>query len=259
MKAGGTGAYTDSKGEGFIREAIADFINKRDGFKNTGSPAADPERIFLTSGASQGVKFVIDLLIAQSSDGIMVPIPQYPLYSATIKKAGGVQVNYYPDEDSGWIFDRYCKVARLIAESLHKSGIEDPELKVLLNEAGSIEDEMLRQETDLAFLEAEAEEVEQRYLARLAELNNQLVDLSDEKASWTHRQAPDLQRLAAIDREVGELEALRVNVEAERRQETVAAARAQAAEVADAAVVLVVVVGDGRRTEELHRGRTGPG
>jgi aspartate/methionine/tyrosine aminotransferase len=32
----------------------------------------------------------------------MIPIPQYPLYSAAIKKAGGVQVNYYPDEEGGW-------------------------------------------------------------------------------------------------------------------------------------------------------------
>jgi len=106
MKAGGTGAYTESKGERFIREAIAEFINKRDDYENSGGVAADPEKIFLTSGASQGVKFVIDLLIAQSNNGIMIPIPQYPLYSATIKKSGGVQVNYYPDEDSGWTFDQ---------------------------------------------------------------------------------------------------------------------------------------------------------
>jgi len=116
MKAGGTGAYTESKGEHFIREAIAEFINKRDGFDGTYGICADPEKIFLTSGASQGVKFVIDLLIAQSNDGIMIPIPQYPLYSATIKKTGGVQVNYYPDEDSGWTFDQ-----ELLEESFDKA------------------------------------------------------------------------------------------------------------------------------------------
>jgi aspartate/methionine/tyrosine aminotransferase len=116
MKAGGTGAYTESKGERFIREAIAEFINKRDNYKNSGGVSADPEKIFLTSGASQGVKFVIESLIAQSTDGIMIPIPQYPLYSATIKKTGGVQVNYYPEEDSGWTFDQ-----ELLEESLDKA------------------------------------------------------------------------------------------------------------------------------------------
>ena len=116
MKAGGTGAYTESKGERFIREAIAEFIDKRDGYKSFGGVGSDPEKIFLTSGASQGVKFVIDMLIAQGNDGIMIPIPQYPLYSASIKRAGGVQVNYYPDEESGWAFDQ-----ELLEESYNKA------------------------------------------------------------------------------------------------------------------------------------------
>ena len=102
----GMGAYTESKGMLFIREAIAEFINERDGIQSgTGIPA-DAESIFLTTGASQGVYFVVDLLIAGENDGIMIPIPQYPLYSAAIKKAGGTQVNYYPDEEGGWVFDR---------------------------------------------------------------------------------------------------------------------------------------------------------
>ncbi|MCD6400738.1 MAG: aminotransferase class I/II-fold pyridoxal phosphate-dependent enzyme [Anaerolineales bacterium] len=102
----GMGAYTESKGPRFIREAIAEFINKRDDYKNRGGVSADPEKIFLTSGASGGVRFVIEALIAQKNDGIMIPIPQYPLYSATIKRAGGTQVNYYLDEEKGWTFDR---------------------------------------------------------------------------------------------------------------------------------------------------------
>jgi alanine transaminase len=35
----------------------------------------------------------------------MIPIPQYPLYSATITKCGGTQVSYYPDEDHDWSLD----------------------------------------------------------------------------------------------------------------------------------------------------------
>jgi aspartate/methionine/tyrosine aminotransferase len=106
MMKTGMGAYTESKGVRFIREAVAEFIDNRDDYVRSGGVRADPEKIFLTSGASGGVKFVIDLLIAEKNDGIMIPIPQYPLYSASIKKAGGVQVNYYPDEDSGWAFNR---------------------------------------------------------------------------------------------------------------------------------------------------------
>ena len=102
----GMGAYTESKGMQFVREAIAEFIDHRDGYRPGKGTPADPESIFLTTGASQGVYFVVDLLLANENDGIMIPIPQYPLYSAAIKKAGGVQVNYYPDEEGGWIFDR---------------------------------------------------------------------------------------------------------------------------------------------------------
>ncbi len=92
----GIGAYTESKGLRFIREAVATFIEKRDGIK------ADPETIFLTDGASKGVQAILEILISSEHDGIMVSIPQYPLYSATITLYGGHRVDYYLDEKSGW-------------------------------------------------------------------------------------------------------------------------------------------------------------
>ena len=99
----GLGAYTDSKGQYFIREAVANFIDKRDNIDYSISDLqANPDNIFLTDGASEGVKGVLELLIADKNDGIMIPIPQYPLYSATIKRCGGTQINYYPDEDNDW-------------------------------------------------------------------------------------------------------------------------------------------------------------
>ncbi len=92
----GLGAYTDSKGMLFVREAVADFIHRRDGI------AADPEAIYLTDGASKGVQAVLRMLIADARDGILIPIPQYPLYSASITLLGGAQVGYHLDEASGW-------------------------------------------------------------------------------------------------------------------------------------------------------------
>jgi len=115
----GMGAYTESMGIRFIREAVANFIDKRDDIATTDGISADPDKIFLTTGASEGVKTVIDLLIAGPNDGIMIPIPQYPLYSATIKKAGGVQVNYYPDEDRDWALDR-CMLDESLAKAKAK-------------------------------------------------------------------------------------------------------------------------------------------
>ncbi len=106
MMKTGMGAYTESKGVRFIREAVARFIDRRDDVERIGGVKSVPEKIFMTSGASEGVRFVVDLLIANENDGIMIPIPQYPLYSASIKRAGGVQVNYYPDESNDWAFNR---------------------------------------------------------------------------------------------------------------------------------------------------------
>jgi len=37
--------------------------------------------------------------------GVMVPIPQYPLYSATLAEFNMHQIGYYLDEDAGWGLD----------------------------------------------------------------------------------------------------------------------------------------------------------
>jgi len=102
----GMGAYTDSKGPLFIRESIAKYIDNRDANSPNGIIPANPEHIFLTDGASEGAKNILELLITDPKDGIMIPIPQYPLYSATIRRCGGTQVNYYPDEERDWALDK---------------------------------------------------------------------------------------------------------------------------------------------------------
>jgi aspartate/methionine/tyrosine aminotransferase len=92
----GLGAYSDSKGVRFIRKAVADFIRERDGI------GVDPEAVYLTDGASKGVQTALRILISGPQDGIMIPIPQYPLYSATITLYEGKQVGYYLDEGHDW-------------------------------------------------------------------------------------------------------------------------------------------------------------
>jgi aspartate/methionine/tyrosine aminotransferase len=92
----GTGAYSQSAGISFIREAVADFIQKRDGI------ASDRDHIILTDGASKGVQSALLALLKNPNDGVMIPIPQYPLYSATIALYGGKQIGYYIDEENRW-------------------------------------------------------------------------------------------------------------------------------------------------------------
>jgi len=117
----GLGAYTESNGPLFIREAVAAFIDKRDNANTSGGAKSNPANVFITNGASEGVKYIIELLVTNPNDGIMIPIPQYPLYSATIKKCGGTQVNYYPDEDKGWLLNR--EILDEALDSARKSGV----------------------------------------------------------------------------------------------------------------------------------------
>ncbi len=35
----------------------------------------------------------------------MIPVPQYPLYSATLSEYGAYQIDYYLDEDNNWALD----------------------------------------------------------------------------------------------------------------------------------------------------------
>lgn len=97
---GGLGAYSDSKGNPFIRREIADFISDMAG----GLPV-DPENIFISNGASECARMLLQAMIRGPSDGIMVPIPQYPLYSASIALYGGELVPYYLNEENGWTLD----------------------------------------------------------------------------------------------------------------------------------------------------------
>jgi aspartate/methionine/tyrosine aminotransferase len=96
----GLGAYSESKGVKVIRDAVARFISERDGVE------ADADSIFLGDGASKTVQLALRTLISSPADGIMVPIPQYPLYSATITLYGGKQIPYYLDEDHDWRISR---------------------------------------------------------------------------------------------------------------------------------------------------------
>lgn len=164
----GVGAYTESKGPLFIREAIAGYIDRRDGIEEAGDVPSNPDNIFLTDGASEAAKYIIELLIADPSDGIMIPIPQYPLYSATLRRCGGVLVGYYPDEDSGWSLDK-----SMLVESLQKARDSGVNVKAIVvinpaNPTGAILDEQsgrdvveFARENDLAII---ADEVYQENL-----------------------------------------------------------------------------------------------
>lgn len=97
------GSYSDSVGVEVIRRDIAAYISKRDG----GIPS-NPDDIFLSTGASDGIKTIIKLLMTgreHPQAGIMIPIPQYPLYTAVIAEFNAYPIAYYLNEDKLWAMD----------------------------------------------------------------------------------------------------------------------------------------------------------
>lgn len=96
----GTGAYTHSQGILGFRKLVAAFIEARDKYPSY------PGNIFLTNGASSAIAMVLQGLLAQNNDAVMIPIPQYPIYSALISKLSGRQIGYELDEDRNWVVSR---------------------------------------------------------------------------------------------------------------------------------------------------------
>ncbi|KAK6200333.1 alanine transaminase [Scheffersomyces amazonensis] len=107
---GSIGAYSHSQGAPLIRESIASFITKRDN-----GHYSDPHNIFLTSGASAAVSYLLQILSSDSQSGFLIPIPQYPLYTATIALNNAVPVGYFLDENNNWSTNPE-EIRRLLAQ-----------------------------------------------------------------------------------------------------------------------------------------------
>ncbi|CAG0881129.1 unnamed protein product [Cyprideis torosa] len=97
------GSYSDSPGISIIRKDAAKYIEERDG----GIPA-NWEDVILCAGASEGIRACMKVLnkpTAGKQPGIMIPIPQYPLYSASIDEYGMKILGYYLAEEKNWALE----------------------------------------------------------------------------------------------------------------------------------------------------------
>ncbi|KAF7719683.1 Alanine transaminase [Penicillium ucsense] len=90
------GAYSHSQGAPGIRESVAKFIEERDGF------SANSQDLFLTAGASSGVSTLLNVICNDADAGVLVPIPQYPLYTATLALLNAKCVPYLLEEEKAW-------------------------------------------------------------------------------------------------------------------------------------------------------------
>ncbi|KAM9791796.1 alanine aminotransferase 2-like isoform 2-T2 [Syngnathus typhle] len=97
------GSYSASQGIDSVRHDVARYVQQRDGGVH-----CDPDDIYLTTGASDGIVTILKLLVCgegTARTGVMISIPQYPLYSAALAELGAVQINYYLNEEACWSMD----------------------------------------------------------------------------------------------------------------------------------------------------------
>ena len=91
-------AYTDSKGLFAPRKAIMHYSQQK---HVTGVSIDD---IYLGNGASELIVMSVNALL-NSGDEVLVPAPDYPLWTAAVSLSGGKPVHYVCDEQAGWMPD----------------------------------------------------------------------------------------------------------------------------------------------------------
>nr|XP_012138825.1 PREDICTED: alanine aminotransferase 2 isoform X2 [Megachile rotundata] len=112
-KGGSIGSYTESPGIEIIRRHVAQYIQNRDGIPS------DYRNVILSNGASDAIKSFLKLFnekLDGKASGVMIPIPQYPLYSATLTEFGLCQIGYYLDEENKWALN-ISELQRALDES----------------------------------------------------------------------------------------------------------------------------------------------
>nr|AAF21128.1 aspartate aminotransferase [Methylobacillus flagellatus] len=90
--------YTDSKGLFAARKAIMHYTQQ----KNIQGVTIDD--IIIGNGVSELIVMAMQALL-NNGDQVLVPMPDYPLWTAAVNLAGGTARHYVCDEQTGWLPD----------------------------------------------------------------------------------------------------------------------------------------------------------
>jgi alanine-synthesizing transaminase len=90
--------YTDSKGLYAPRRAVVSYMQER----NVKGVTVDD--VYLGNGASELIAMSMSALL-NDGDEMLIPAPDFPLYTAVVGLSGGVPVHYICDEQAGWMPD----------------------------------------------------------------------------------------------------------------------------------------------------------
>ena len=92
----GSAGYSDSKGIFAARKAVMHETQKQ------GIAGVMLDDIYLGNGASELIAMATNALL-NDGDEMLLPAPDYPLWTAVTSLSGGKPVHYLCDEDNGWM------------------------------------------------------------------------------------------------------------------------------------------------------------
>ncbi len=90
--------YTDSKGLFSARKAVVHYTQQQ------GVAGVTVDDVYLGNGVSELITLAVNVLLNEG-DELLVPSPDYPLYTAVTGLAGGRPVHYRCVEEAGWLPD----------------------------------------------------------------------------------------------------------------------------------------------------------
>lgn len=88
--------YSDSKGIFAARKAVMHETQKQ------GIAGVTLDDIYLGNGASELISLATNALL-DNGDELLLPAPDYPLWTAVTSLSGGTPVHYFCDEQNGWM------------------------------------------------------------------------------------------------------------------------------------------------------------
>ena len=90
--------YVDSRGLFAARKAVMQY------YQNLGVKNILIEDIYIGNGVSELISLVMTALL-NTDDEVLIPSPDYPLWTTVAGLAGGKAVHYVCDESNGWAPD----------------------------------------------------------------------------------------------------------------------------------------------------------
>lgn len=110
--------YSDSQGIYPARTAVAQY------YQSHGLRDVNVEDVFIGNGVSELITMVLQAFLDDGNE-ILVPAPDYPLWTGAITLSGGTAVHYSCDESNGWNPD-LAEVESKITENTHGLVIINP-------------------------------------------------------------------------------------------------------------------------------------